>query len=448
MSPDLLSVRRAAQECPNRVAIRRDPAQGGDLSFSELAALVEDRISEIKKEGYTRLYPLVVYSNTDSLVSVYALLELRIPILVLHPSLTKVEKDRFLEQTKTFKEPLPEDTAIIVFTSGTTGTPKATILTRRALISSALSSAKNIPLEEGDVWQLSISPARIGGFSIVTRSLIARTAISFAPKFSAKAYVESWDRDKVTLSSIVPTMLIKVLEECPQWRPGKNFKTFLVGGAPTSEKIRREAFDRGFPLIMTYGMTETASNVVSTPFELRYSITRGSGKVNPDAELKVVENRVLVRGPMLLHGYWGRKTKDAQGWFDSGDLGWIDEDGFVHIQGRAKDIILSGGDNIYPQEVEAALEGITGIKHALVLGKPDETWGAVVTALLVAENENSKPRNEDIVSGLAKVLAAYKSPRLIAWVSELPLNASGKVNRKPEILDGLSLSVIHYTSHR
>ncbi len=446
MTLDLLSVRRAAEEFPQRLAIRRSLAEGGDLSFSQLAELVEQRIAEIEQEGRTKIYPLVVHPNTDSLVSVYALLELHTPILVLHPSLTETEKQRFLAQVDTFTDPLPEDTAIIVFTSGPTGKPKATILTRKALISSAQSSAKNIPLEEGDVWQLSIAPARIGGFSIVSRSLIARTAISFAPKFSAKAYTESWDRDGVTLSSIVPTMLIKVLEDCPEWRPSKNFKTFLVGGAATSDKSRKLAFERHLPLVMTYGMTETASNVVSTPFEMRYSITKGNGKINPGAEIKIVDGRVLIRGPMLLEGYWGRETKDENGWFDSGDLGHIDEEGYVYVKGRAKDVILSGGDNVYPQEVEEALENIPGIKQALVLGKPDETWGAIVTALLVPENEASKPEAKDIVFGLSNVLATYKSPRLISWVRQLPVNASGKLNRRPEVLEGLTFEVLHYTA--
>lgn len=447
MTTDLLSVRRAAQEYPQRLAIRRSAADGGDLSFAQLAEMVEKRITEVKERRCSKVYPLVVRPDTDSLVTVYALLELEIPILVLHPSLTDTEKQRFLAQVDTFKDPLPEGTAIIIFTSGTTGTPKATILTRKALISSALSSAKNIPLEDGDVWQLSISPARIGGFSIVSRSLIARTAISFAPKFSAKAYTESWDRDKVTLSSIVPTMLIKVLEECPDWRPAKGFKTFLVGGAPTSEKVRKMAFDRHFPLVMTYGMTETASNVVSTPFDMRYSITKGSGKINPGAEIKIVGDRVLVKGPMLLEGYWGRATKDTDGWFDSGDLGHVDEDGYVFVKGRAKDVILSGGDNVYPQEVEQALEGIPGIRQALVLGKPDETWGAIVTALLVAEDEHRRPEPEALICGLSKVLARYKSPRLISWVKELPVNPSGKLNRGPEVLRGLSFQALHYTPH-
>ena len=197
---------------------------------------------------------------------------------------------------------------------------------------------------------------------------------------------------------------------------------------------------------MTYGMTETASNVVSTPFEMRYSITKGNGKINPGAEIKIVDGRLLIRGPMLLEGYWGRETKDGNGWFDSGDLGHIDEEGYVYVKGRAKDVILSGGDNVYPQEVEEALESIPGIKQALVLGKPDETWGAIVTALLVPEDKGRKPEATDIISGLSNVLATYKSPRLISWVPQLPVNASGKLNRRPKVLEGLTFKVLHYTA--
>ena len=125
---------------------------------------------------------------------------------------------------------------------------------------------------------------------------------------------------------------------------------------------------------------------------------------------------------LLLRGYWGRETKDENGWFDSGDLGHIDEEGYVYVKGRAKDVILSGGDNVYPQEVEEALENIPGIKQALVLGKPDETWGAIVTALLVPENEASKPEAKGYCFWFVqRTCNPTKSPRLISWVRQLLL---------------------------
>lgn len=445
MTTDPLSISNAAKSNPDRVAVKHGGPDGEDLSFAQVAALVKKRVEALEKTELSVPFSLTVKADLDSLLSIYALLELKVPILLFHQSLTVNEKNRFLKQVQEFKEPLPCDTAIVIFTSGSTGKPKATILTRRALYESALSSGRNIPLQYGDVWQLSLSPARIGGFSIITRSLIAGTAISFAPKFSAQSYTQSWDKDEVTIASIVPTMLIKILEECPDWRPGKKFKTFLVGGAPTSRKVREAALKRGFPLVMTYGMTETASNVVTTPFDLRYSITAGSGKANPGAEIKIDEGRVFVRGPMLMSGYWDRPVKNVDGWFDSGDIGYIDENGFIHIRGREKDVILSGGDNVYPNEVETALESIEGIKQALVIGKPDDTWGAIVSALLVPENREKLPQPESIIRCLSETLARYKSPRLIAWVDELPIASSGKLLRHPSVLEGKTFTTLHYT---
>ncbi len=443
MNKDLLSISRAAAEYPRRLAIRS--AEDGDLTFGRLNGLVQERLSRFAASPSP--VPLVAQPNLDSLLSIYALLELGKPMLILHPQLTEVERHRILDFAGGIRERLPEDTAVIIFTSGTTGTPKPTLLSRKALIASALSSARNIPLTSEDVWQLTISPARVGGLSIVTRSLIARSALSFAPAFRAKAIVDSWERDEVTLSSIVPTMLMQILEECPQWRPAPKMRALLVGGAPTSLKLKEQAASRGVPLIMTYGMTEAASNVVSTPYELRNRVTVGSGKANDGAFLEVRENgRLWIKGPMLLTGYWGRKSVLKDGWFDTGDIGSIDKDGFVSVKGRQSDVILSGGDNVYPSEVEEALESLPAVKEALALALPDEMWGAIVTTLLVAKDPGHLPDAKELADGLKPILAKYKFPRRYAWVDSIPRTSGGKPDRNPARLKTLELKTLHYLS--
>ena len=191
-------------------------------------------------------------------------------------------------------------------------------------------------------------------------------------------------------------------------------------------------------------MTETASNVAVTPFAERFHAV-GSGRPNRDAEIRVVDGRILVRGPMRMSGYWGEKPLDPDDWFDTGDLGRFDEDGNLHVEARRSDLILSGGMNVAPVEVEAALESLPGVRQALVLGMTDPVWGEVVTALLVAE---AGPLPDDaVVEGLKPILASHKSPRRIAWVDALPTKPGGKPDRSESVLAGLELRTLHYTAH-
>lgn len=443
MSTDLdheLSVLAAAEESPDAAAVRCD---GDCLTYRELAERVRDILPQLDD---SQPYPLIARPDLDTLIKVFALLERKQPILLLHPGLTEHERNTLLASIEGLDRCLPENTAVILFTSGTTGLPKPAILTREALAASAESSRDNIPLGPGDVWQLSISPARIGGFSILTRSLIARSAVAIGPKFSPKEYLRCLEADRVTYSSIVPTMLRMIFDEAPSWRAPKTLKALLVGGAPTSEKLKAEAEERGIPVILTYGMTETASNVVTTPFSERYQRTSGSGKINKGVQIKAENGHLFIRGPMLMYGYWGKKPLLPGAWFDSGDIGEVEPDGSVRVFARRKDVILSGGENVYPAEVEEALETIPEVKEALVLGLPDETWGAIVTALLVPRENQNLPSDAELASRLKPILASYKSPRRIAWMKELPKTKAGKPDRNADHLKKVSFRTLHYKS--
>lgn len=218
MSIDLdhkLSVLAAAEEAPDAVAVR---SNGDCLTYGVLAEKVRDILPQL---GDARPYPLIARPDLDTLIKVFALLERKQPILLLHPGLTEHERNTLLASIEGLDHHFPGNTAVILFTSGTTGLPKPAILTREALAASAEASRDNIPLSPGDVWLLSISPARIGGFSILTRSLIARSAIALGPKFSPKEYLRRLEVDRVTYSSIVPTMLRMIFDEAPEWRPSK-----------------------------------------------------------------------------------------------------------------------------------------------------------------------------------------------------------------------------------
>lgn len=435
------SIYEAALEKPQALALRSDER---DYTFAELAELVRERAKSFKAP-LKGPYPLAVSPKLETLVDIYLLLEKQIPIMLLHPGLTESEKSVLLASVKNIDAPLPADCAAILFTSGTTGLPKPAVITRRALKASARSSAANIPLSEGDVWQLSISPARIGGFSILTRSLLARSAVSLPGKFSPERFVEKLVSQKATITSIVPTMLSMVIERFPDWQPPETLRAILLGGSSASKSLREKAAALKLPIIITYGMTETASNVVTTPYEKRYEATEGCGVPNAGVEIRSNDGIIEVKGGMLMDGYWGREPIDPNEWFVTGDIGFLDKAGNVHIQARRTDVILSGGENVYPVEVEEALETIPGIKAARVVGMADDVWGAIVTALLVPEKGVGPIATEAVVEGLSGILARYKSPRRIAWCESLPVLPNGKPDRSPKILSGHEFLSVHYT---
>lgn len=441
----LFSIHAAASECPKLAAAI---IKGTPLSFLETSELARKKAIEMGSDlkDLSRPYPLVARQDLDTLVSIYALLEAKKPILLLHPNFTEAERQKLLERAKLIKAPLPEDTAAILFTSGTTGSPKPAVISRRALAASAAGSRAAIPLEKEDVWLLSISPARIGGFSVITRSLAARSTVSISGKFRTPEFLDRLESEKISYASIVPTMLSMIFEEFPDWRPSPYLKSFLVGGAAASAKLKEEAARKGVPVTITYGMTETASNVAATVFEKRFEPTEGCGAVNPGAQVQVRGERIFIRGPMLMSGYWGQAPIDPDEWFESGDLGEISSCGELRVFARRTDLIVSGGENVYPAEVEDVLMRMPGIKAALVAGLPDEKWGAIVCALLVAEDGAKPLQPEEIAEFLKPRIASYKAPRRIAWVQSLPLASSGKPDRSPAVLQGRVFEVVHYKS--
>lgn len=435
-----LSVSAAAAQCPDALAIRTD---SGDITYRELDRLVSARRARLARPAPGRPYLLEATCELETFLTIYALWQERIPVLLLQPGLTAAERTSLLADIDAIKEPLPDDTAVVIFTSGTTGRPKPAVLSRAALIASARSNARNLTLGPGDVWLMSISCARIGGLSILSRSLLARSAIATARHFTPDTFMQTLRAKAVTLASIVPTMLVKVLDSAPDWEPPATLRSILVGGASASDALLTRARQRGLPIMTTYGMTETASNVVTTPYDERFVGAVGSGKPNAEAEVKIVDGSIWVKGPMTMSGYWGYRPHPPGAWFETGDLGRFDENGYLHVEARRSDLIVSGGNNVYPAEVENALEEIDGIERALVLGLPDETWGSIVTALLVASNETPLDKYT-LISALRARLSGYKCPRRVAWVKELPVRPGGKPDRRPEVLDGIELTTLHY----
>ena len=439
------SIFKAAADCPNDIGIR---CAGQDFSFAKLALLTQNHITRL--ENSSALPPkgrpfIVEGKNTvETVVELYALMELGIPALMLHPKLMPTERRVLVESISNIQAPLPDNCAAVLFTSGTTGLPKPAIITYDMLLASAQESAKNLGWEPNDCWQLCMSLTRIGGLSILTRCLLARKTVAISALFSPKSFLEALDNDKVTITSIVPTMLAKIFEFRPDWHAPSHLRVILLGGASATDKLLAKAYSQKLPIVTTYGMTETCSHVVMTPYEERYELQSGTGKVQSNTRVRIHNQQIEVNSPMTTPGYWGRPPITSE-WFETGDLGEFDDQGRLHVFARRHDLILTAGENVYPLEVENLLARSPFIKEALIVGQPDETWGSIVCALIVAEN-GTHPTDEDIRRFCKENISAYKCPRKIAFVDTLPVNSADKLDRRPEVLKQYNLRTLHYKS--
>jgi len=435
---DPLSIRAAAQDAGERIALR---VGGRCYSFAELAARIVPRIDALPP-GRDPV-PVTGLNTLEALLTLLALLEARRPALLLHPRHTPAERAEEIETTRSTTG-LSRDAAAIVYTSGTTGRARGAVLTRRALLASAQASAANLGWYDDDCWLQALPLARVGGLSIVTRCLIARRAVALMPAFDATALPRWIDEHRVTLLSLVPTMLAQLLDRNANWRPPPQLRAVVLGGASAPPKLLARATDRHIPLVITYGCTETCSQIVATPYAQRFDpASAGAGRPLLGAEVRVDGEHILVRGAMRMSGYLGEPPLAPDDWFETGDLGEFDAAGCLHLQARRADLIVSGGENVYPAEVERVLEDCPCIESAAVFGVPDEIWGQVVAAVLVASTPHrhalDAERENQLLQFLAGRLAVYKRPRRVVWVRELPLASSGKLDRA--ILETLTPSL-------
>lgn len=428
---DALSIRAAAGQAGASPAL---VVGGRTYTYTEVAALVEDALPGLARAGgYGAAFPFVADNGLAAAVTLFALLELEIPALLLHPRLTAEERDAQVADARRAARAAHPGAAVVIHTSGTTGRPRGAVLTRAALAASAAASAANLGWQADDRWLACMPIARVGGLSILTRCLVARRAAVLAPGFDAATLPATLADARVTLVSLVPTMLARLLDAHPQWRPPAHLRAVLVGGAAAPARLLRRAAERGVPVVLTYGMTETCSQVVATPYAERFAPEGcGTGRVLPPAELRVVGGRIEVRGPMLMAGYLDAPSLPPAAWFDTGDLGALDARGCLTVHARRTDLIVTGGENVYPAEVERALERCPGVVAAAVFGLPDDTWGETVAAALVVEPGRA-PRDDELRAWIRARLAPHKCPRRICRVERLPQTAAGKLDR-----DGLA----------
>lgn len=420
------SIFDAAKEAGNSPALR-----DGDrvYSFTQLAQRVRARLPALERDARAGApYPVAATNSLETLVTLYALLERRIPALLLHPRLTTPERESLLAAAERSGPVAHSGTAAILYTSGTTGVPRAAVLTHSALAASAKASAANLGWRADDCWLLCMSVARVGGLSILTRCLAARRCVVLSSRFDAEALPKLIAAQQVSLVSLVPTMLSQVLDAHPDWPGDERLRAILVGGAAASPRLLQRAAQRRLPIIITYGLTETCSQVTATPYATRFEpASEGVGPPLPGIDVRVIDSRIQVRGPVLMAGYWNDAPLTPNAWFDTGDLGEIDERGCLRVHARRTDLIITGGENVYPAEVERVLESCPGIAAAAVFGVPDEAWGHRVAAALVPDSD--RPSDAALLDYIGARLAPYKRPREICYVPHLPQTPAGKLDR-------------------
>ena len=309
-----------------------------------------------------------------------------------------------------------EHEAVVAFTSGTSGSPRGVILTQGNLAASTEASARHLRHSAADRWLAVLPLFHVGGASILWRSARQGSEVVLLPRFEPAEAAAALH--EVTLASLVGSMIGPLLAADPG--PYSGLRAVLVGGGPTSLPLLEAAARAGLPVLSTYGMTETASQIATAP--LGDSRRRRALPVY-GARIRIAAGgEIEVAGPMVSGRYLGEKPRS--GWLATGDLGWLDGEGYLHVLGRTRDLIITGGENVVPGEVEALLEELDGVQEAAVVGVPDPEWGEAVVAVAVTSR-----RPAELEAHLREQLAGYKIPKRWVLVEALPRNALGKVDR-------------------
>jgi o-succinylbenzoate---CoA ligase len=300
--------------------------------------------------------------------------------------------------------PVEVGDALVVATSGTTGEPRGVVLSHDAVRASALATSVRVDVDPGtDRWLACLPLSHVGGLSVVTRAIVTDTPVDVHTGFEADAVTQA-ARAGATLVSLVATALQRI--------DPRLFRVIVLGGAAPPDALPPN-------VVTTYGMTETGSGVVYDGVPLD----------GVDVAVDDEDGSIMLRGPMLLRCYRdGRDPKHSGGWLDTGDLGELDSAGRLVVHGRRGDLIISGGENVWPEPVERVLRGVAGVADVAVAGRPDAEWGHRVVAFVVP-NAEGPPTLDALRAAVKETIAPHAAPRELVLVDAIPRTALGKIQR-------------------
>lgn len=354
------------------------------------------------------------------------------PLLPLNPALSSERRDALLKLASAPSAGVE----LCIATSGTEGEAKAVMLSGDNLQASVQASLSRLPLGRGDVWLNCLPLHHIGGMAILFRCAAAEAAVLLHEGFAPAQVWADLEKYRVTHLSLVPAMLARLLEASREGPPPAALKHVLVGGGPLSATLARRARLAGWPLCVSYGMSETGSQL-ATLSPLPDDWQPGQvGVPLPGFEVELLNEegrpaagvgRIRVRGAAVMAGYANSLGQPGlgleQGWFTSGDLGSVDAQGRLTVLGRHDDMLVSGGVNIHPQAVEEVLKRCPGVEDAALTAVADEVWGDLLVAVVVGDCSA-------MASWCREQLPSAQRPRRFAAIPTLPRNALGKLERR------------------
>jgi len=428
-----------AQTSPDRTALSAD---GTATSFAELEAEATWVARRLAAQGVRRdaTVALTMPPGREMVVLIHALMKLGAVLLPVNPRLSDAERTAVLkaerpvldlsdagELTQTEAD-LPllgehdmDDVHCRILTGGSSGASRAIGLTYGNHLWSAVGSAFNIGVQPDDCWLCCLPLSHISGLSIVMRAVIYGTTVGLHEGFDLDRVAEAFEKGEASVASLVSTMLIRLLEAGVDL---SSPRAILIGGGPVPDDALSEAVGRGASVVQTYGLTEACSQVTTLgPADAKRKLG-SAGRPLLTTHLRIEEGEILVQGPTVAPG-----CADADGWLHTGDLGRIDEEGFLYVEDRIDDLIVTGGENVVPAEVEQVLLRHPEVADAAVVGREDPEWQQAVTAVVVLR-EDADLGTEELRRHCASELAGYKVPKRIEIASALPRSPSGKLLRR------------------